>query len=71
MIRHLVIPGNVAGTDDFVRWVGRELSPRPYVNIMAQYHPDHKVFEFPEIARRIDNDEWRRALAWAHESGIY
>ena len=71
MIRHLVMPGNAAGTDRFVRWVARELSPAPYVNIMAQYHPAHKAFEFPKIARRIDNDEWRQALAWAREAGIY
>jgi putative pyruvate formate lyase activating enzyme len=71
MIRHLVMPGNMASTDNFVRWVARELSPRPYVNIMAQYHPAYRAFEFPEIARRIDKDEWRQALAWAGEAGIY
>jgi putative pyruvate formate lyase activating enzyme len=71
MIRHLVMPGNIAGTDDFVRWVARELSPMPYVNVMAQYHPAHKALEFPEIARCIGNDEWHRALAWAREVGIY
>jgi len=65
MIRHLVMPGNVAGTDQFVRWVARELSPGPYVNIMDQYHPAYRSFEFPEIARRISNDEWRQAVAWA------
>jgi putative pyruvate formate lyase activating enzyme len=71
MIRHLVMPGNIAGTQDFVRWVARELSPKPYVNIMEQYHPSHRASEFPEIARRITDSEWRQALVWARTAGIY
>jgi putative pyruvate formate lyase activating enzyme len=70
IVRHLVMPENVAGTDQFVRWVARELSPSVYVNLMDQYHPAHRSDEFPEIHRRITADEWRQALDWAEAAGL-
>lgn len=70
IIRHLVMPNNVAGTDRFVRWVARELPANTYVNLMAQYHPEYKAREHSEIARRITTQEWRQALAWAEEAGL-
>jgi putative pyruvate formate lyase activating enzyme len=70
IIRHLVMPQNIGGTDRFVQWVARELSPNTYVNIMAQYQPMHKAFDYPEISRRITRDEWLQALQWAREAGL-
>jgi putative pyruvate formate lyase activating enzyme len=70
IIRHLVMPDNIAGTDRFVQWVAEELSLSTRVNLMAQYHPEHKAFDHPEIARRITQAEWRQALAWAKEAGL-
>ena len=70
IVRHLVMPNNIAGTDRFVRWIAEELSPDTYVNIMAQYRPEHRASEYPEIARRITGDEWRQALAWAEAAGL-
>lgn len=70
IVRHLVMPNNIAGTDRFVRWVARELSPRTSVNIMAQYRPMHKAFDYPEIARRITGEEWQQAISWAKEAGL-
>jgi putative pyruvate formate lyase activating enzyme len=70
MIRHLVMPHNIAGTDRFVSWVAEELSPDTYVNIMAQYRPEHLAFDYPKIARRISGDEWRQAVRWAEEAGL-
>jgi putative pyruvate formate lyase activating enzyme len=70
IIRHLVMPHNIAGTDKFVSWVARELTPTTYVNIMAQYRPAHKAFDYPKISRRITNDEWKQAMKWAKEAGL-
>ena len=70
IIRHLVMPENIAGTDRFVQWVASELPRDTYVNIMAQYHPEYKASSFPELARRITRDEWRQALRWAAEAGL-
>jgi putative pyruvate formate lyase activating enzyme len=70
MIRHLVLPGNLAGTDRFVRWVAGRLGPETYVNIMAQYRPMHRAKFYPEINRRITHEEFQRALTWAREAGL-
>jgi putative pyruvate formate lyase activating enzyme len=70
IIRHLVMPGNIAGTDRFVQWAAKELGVTTYVNIMAQYHPEHKAFDYPEISRRITDQEWTQARSWAKAAGL-
>jgi putative pyruvate formate lyase activating enzyme len=70
IIRHLVMPQNIAGTDRFVRWVARELTTDTRVNMMPQYRPEHRAHEYPELSRRITPTEWGQALAWAHASGL-
>jgi putative pyruvate formate lyase activating enzyme len=70
IIRHLVMPNNIAGTDRFVRWVARELTTDTCVNIMPQYRPEHRAREYPELSRRITSEEWGQAQAWAHAAGL-
>jgi len=70
IVRHLVMPHNVAGTDRFVRWVADELSPDTWVNLMAQYRPEHRAHEFPDISRRLTAEEWAQALGWARAAGL-
>jgi putative pyruvate formate lyase activating enzyme len=70
MIRHLVMPNGVAGTENFIRWVAANLPKATYVNIMAQYHVDYKAYEYPEIWRRITVEEYLEALAWAEQHGL-
>lgn len=70
MIRHLVLPNRVAGTEQFVKFVARELSKTTYVNIMRQYRPEHRAMDYPEIARRLHTQEYTEALQWAKEVGL-
>ena len=70
IIRHLVMPDNIAGTDRFVEWVAQELSTDTYVNIMAQYRPEHKAFDYPAISRRITNEEYSQAMQWAKAASL-
>jgi putative pyruvate formate lyase activating enzyme len=70
ILRHLVMPDNLAGTDRFVHWVAQELGPRTYVNLMDQYRPQHRAKDYPEIARRITASEWNQAAAWARTAGL-
>lgn len=70
MIRHLVMPQNLAGTDRFVRWVAETLGPATYVNIMGQYRPEHKAKEYPELSRRLSGADHRQAIQWALEAGL-
>ena len=70
MIRHLVMPNRVAGTEKFVRWVADNLPKNTYVNIMAQYRVEYKAFEHPEIARGITAQEFMEAMDWAQKYGL-
>jgi len=70
IVRHLVMPNNIGGTDRLVKWIADELGPDTYLNLMAQYRPEHKAFDMPDISRRITKQEWRRALTWARDAGL-
>jgi putative pyruvate formate lyase activating enzyme len=70
MIRHLVMPNHVAGTERFVKWVAESLTPSTYVNIMPQYHVDFKAYDYPEIARGITVQEFLEAIDWAQKAGL-
>jgi len=70
MVRHLVLPGGLAGTAETLRFIAEELSPDTYVNVMAQYHPAHRAREHPEIARRVTRDEGAAALRLARAAGL-
>jgi putative pyruvate formate lyase activating enzyme len=70
MIRHLVMPNRVAGTEQFVRWVAEVLPKSTYVNIMPQYRVEYKAYEYPEISRGITVQEFLEAMDWAEECGL-
>lgn len=70
LVRHLVMPDGLAGTRESMRWLAREVSINTYVNIMDQYRPCGRAFEYPEIARSIDRREYSEALEMAREEGI-
>jgi putative pyruvate formate lyase activating enzyme len=73
LVRHLVMPGDVAGTAQIMRFLAEELSPDTFVNMMAQYHPAHRVLngKFGEINRRVTNKEMRQAYDEAKKAGIW
>ncbi len=72
IVRHLVMPREIAGTCEIMRWIARELSPDTYVNVMAQYYAAGKVStqEYPEINRRLEPSEYEQALDEAWRAGL-
>lgn len=70
MIRHLVMPNRVAGTQEFVRWAAANLPKATYVNIMHQYHVAFKAFEYDQIQRSISTAEYIEAIDWAERYGL-
>jgi putative pyruvate formate lyase activating enzyme len=67
MIRHLVLPNDIAGTEAFVKFTAEELDPRTYVNIMNQYRPCYKAALYPELSRGIYPEEYQKAHFWARK----
>jgi putative pyruvate formate lyase activating enzyme len=70
LVRHLVMPGGIAGTREIMRFLYREISPDTYVNLMDQYHSAGKAERYPEIHRRINAAEYDQAYEMACEEGI-
>ncbi len=76
LVRHLVLPGDLAGTAAIAQFLAREISPDTYINIMAQYHPAYKarecaIREGVPLDRRLTPDEYHAAVAAAAEAGLY
>jgi len=70
LVRHLVLPENVAGTAEVARFIAEEISKNTYVNIMDQYHPCYKANEHPPLNRRITNKEFAEAVSLALKAGL-
>jgi len=72
IVRHLVMPGEIAGTREILNWIAQELGRDTYVNVMPQYYPAGKVSdkEHAEINRSITLEEFRQALDVADEAGL-
>ena len=70
LVRHLVLPGGLAGTTDTARFLADHVSPRTYINVMDQYRPCHNAGLFPPLDRRLTGDEYALALAAAREAGL-
>jgi putative pyruvate formate lyase activating enzyme len=70
LVRHLVLPESLAGTDEVVRFLRDEVSPGTYINVMAQYRPCHKAYTLPPLDRRITDQEYQEAVRLAEEAGL-
>lgn len=70
LVRHLVLPNGLAGTEAIVRFLATELSPNTYINIMAQYRPCYRAYAFPALSRPITRQEYETALRLARQAGL-
>lgn len=57
IIRHLVLPGDLAGTEKVMKFIAEEISPYSYINIMDQYFPEFKARQDPDLSRPITRAE--------------
>lgn len=71
LVRHLVLPNGLAGTEGAVKFLAEEISANTYLNVMAQYHPCYHAFEHPQISRPITNEEYSAAIELAQRYGLY
>jgi len=70
LIRHLVMPEDIVGSRRVLEFIAKNISKNTYMSIMAQYHPAHLAFEFPELSRRISKREYDAVLKMADELGL-
>jgi len=70
IIRHLVLPGGISGTQKVMKYISEEVSKDTYISLMSQYTPYYRANEFPELSRRIYYHEYEQAQAIMEELGL-
>lgn len=70
LVRHLVLPGGIAGTDKVLEFIANEISRQTYLNLMDQYRPCWRAGQYPEIDRPLTSEEYRQALDAAARLGF-
>jgi putative pyruvate formate lyase activating enzyme len=70
LVRHLVLPDNLAGTKEAMEFLAREISPNTYVNVMGQYRPCGRAGEHPSLCKFLTGQEHAQAQKLAREAGL-
>ncbi|AFH50806.1 Fe-S protein [Ignavibacterium album JCM 16511] len=71
LVRHLVLPNNLAGSEKVIDFIADEISEETYLNIMDQYRPAFKAAEEQKLMRRIKSDEFERVVEYARFKGLH
>ncbi len=70
LVRHLVLPEDLAGSERIFRFLADNVSKKTYINIMDQYRPQYKAWEFTKLGRKPTNKEYNRAVELAKKVGL-
>lgn len=70
LVRHLILPEGLAGTERTLRFLAQEISPNTYLNLMDQYRPAYRAGDYPKLARRITRTEFQEAVDLAKGLGL-
>ena len=68
LVRHLILPEDLAGTWETLCFVALELSPSVPLSLMSQYRPVHKARS--SLSREITSEEYEKAIAMARDLGF-
>jgi putative pyruvate formate lyase activating enzyme len=70
LVRHLVLPNNIAGSQEIFEFLAKEISPETFVSLMSQYFPAHKATTLDKINRRILSEEYQETLEAFESAGL-
>ncbi len=70
IIRHLVLPGGLSGTEEIMKFLAEEISKDVYISLMAQYFPAYRAKEFKELSRRVTSAEYEEAYQIMEKYGL-
>jgi putative pyruvate formate lyase activating enzyme len=71
LVRHLVLPGGLAGTAEIARFLAGEVSRDTYINVMDQYRPCFRAREHAPLDRSITAEEYEAAVETARQAGLH
>jgi putative pyruvate formate lyase activating enzyme len=70
IIRHLILPGGISGTEEIMKFLAEEVSKDVYISLMSQYFPAYKAGEIKELSRRITTEEYKEARKIMEKYGL-
>ena len=70
LVRHLVLPNKLAGTEAILNFLAREISTNTYLNLMDQYRPAYKAHQYAKLNRRITSQEYQQVVDMAVQAGL-
>jgi len=70
LVRHLILPGDLAGSKVILKFLAGEISNGTYLNIMDQYRPAYQASRHAGMSRRITVDEYQTIVDTALSLGI-
>ena len=70
LVRHLVMPGNIACSREVIDFIVNEVSGNTFINVMEQYRPTFNARNYPEISRPVTRQEFSKVYEYAKEQGL-
>lgn len=70
LVRHLVLPNDVAGSKAVIDFIADEISSDTYLNIMDQYRPTYQAYKYPKLDRQITASEYKEVVEYAFTKGF-
>jgi putative pyruvate formate lyase activating enzyme len=70
IVRHLIFPNRIAGSEESLQWLVGEISPKVSVSVMAQYYPAHRALKLKELNRKINSEEYQEVVDLLDKLGI-
>jgi putative pyruvate formate lyase activating enzyme len=70
LVRHLVMPGNIAYSKEIIDFIAKEVSGNTFINVMEQYRPTFNAHEFSEINRPVTRQEFSEVYEYAKSQGL-
>jgi len=70
IVRHLILPEKLAGSEESLTWLAKEVSPEVSISLMAQYYPAHHAARFPALSRRITEAEYDEVVGLLEKLGL-
>jgi putative pyruvate formate lyase activating enzyme len=71
LVRHLILPENLAGTFETLEYLAREISPDVYISLMDQYFPAYQALNHKSLFRKVNSDEYMKALQSFEDNDLH
>ncbi len=71
LIRHLILPEGLSGSEEIFKFIAENVSGETYISLMSQYFPAYRANEFTEISRRITKKEYVIAKKLMEKYNLY